>query len=162
MELHRRKDKCERMNYVKSFKELTTHELYTLLEMRSEVFVVEQNCVYQDVDGKDLESFHAFMLVEEEMTAYLRIVPSSISGMGSPSIGRVVVPIKFRGNGYAKELIRIAKKFIYNELHESSIEISAQVYLLDFYKSLDFVEVGERYLEDGIPHIKMVYNYNKK
>lgn len=149
------------MNYVKSFEELTTQELYTILNMRSEVFVVEQNCVYQDIDGKDLESYHAFMHVDDVMTAYLRILPGKVSGMDAPSIGRVVVPLIHRGKGYSRELIRIAKKFVYNELHETSIVISAQLYLLDFYKSLEFNEVGDSYLEDGIPHIKMVYNRNK-
>ena len=146
------------MNYVKKFKELTTNELYTLLKIRSEVFVVEQNCVYQDIDDKDLESYHVYMLVEEEMTAYLRIVPESISGMGAYSIGRVVVPQSHRGKGYTRVLIDIAKRFLNNELQVSTIIISAQMYLLEFYKSLDFIEVGDEYLEDGIPHIKMIYN----
>lgn len=150
------------MIYVKEFYDLTTKELYSLMRLRSEVFVVEQNCVYQDLDGKDIESYHVYMELDGDITSYLRIVPDSISDMEGYSIGRVVVSKENRGKGYSKKLLNAAIKFIYHEMKQSSITISAQLYLLEFYKSLGFTDLGESYLEDGIPHIKMVHKKNKE
>jgi len=142
---------------IKTFKELTIYELYNLLKLRNEVFVVEQNCVYQDLDGKDLKSVHMFYENSNEVTAYLRVLPSGISYPDAPSIGRVVVCEKSRGQGLAKKIMEEAIKFIYSNYDDQYIKISAQEYLKKFYTSLGFEIVGKSYLEDDIPHILMIH-----
>jgi ElaA protein len=139
----------------KSFKELTTQELYNLLQLRSEVFVVEQDCVYQDIDGKDEKALHILGYVDDKLVAYTRIFKPG-AYFEEASIGRVVVKEskrKFK-HGYTIMNASIAAiKLYYNT---SDIRISAQTYLKQFYNNLDFKEVGEEYLEDGIPHINMI------
>lgn len=143
--------------YIKSFSELDIYELYEILRLRNEVFVVEQKCPYQDCDEKDKASYHVFIKQNDKIIAYLRVINKGIS-YNEISIGRVVVDKFHRGKGYARDNMRTAIEFIENKLKENTIRISAQHYLLDFYKSLGFIEVSEVYLEDGIPHIEMLYN----
>ena len=140
---------------IKRFNELSTHELYVILQLRSEVFVVEQNCVYQDLDNKDLEAYHVLGILDKEIVAYARIFKPGDYFLES-SIGRIVVKKEFRKFQYGYKLVENSIQFIENNLQQNTILISAQSYLTKFYNSLGFIRVGEEYLEDGIPHIKML------
>ncbi len=141
----------------KHFNELSTLELYAILKLRQEVFIVEQNCPYLDCDGKDLESYHLLCYdTEQNLVAHSRLLPEGISYKGFVSIGRVVSAESVRGKGYGKLLMEeslLQIKLLFGEL---PIKIGAQSYLLKFYSSFGFVSTGEEYLEDGIPHTKMV------
>lgn len=140
---------------VKSFNELSTKELYEILKLRSAVFVVEQNCVYQDLDGKDEDALHVLQKKEGDIVAYARIFKPG-DNLGDASIGRVVVEKKYRKYGYGKEIMHTAIRTIEERFRASSILLSAQTYLIKFYMDLGFCSVGEEYLEDGISHIRMV------
>ena len=140
---------------VKNFKELTTSELYEILQLRSEVFVVEQDCVYQDIDFKDQKALHVLGLKDGKIIAYTRLFDSK-QYFDTPSIGRVIVKDTERKFGYGHDLIKASIQAIVNNYEKKIITISAQTYLQKFYESHGFKQVGEGYLEDGIPHIKMV------
>lgn len=142
---------------VKSFEELSTIELYKILKLRSEIFIIEQNCVYQDIDDKDLKCHHLMCLVDGNLAGYTRIVPPGLT-YEDASIGRVVTGSGYRGLGLGKQLMEHSIKGCKEILKESKIRISAQFYLLKFYNSLGFKEVGSPYDEDGIPHIEMFLN----
>ncbi|HSF44675.1 MAG TPA: GNAT family N-acetyltransferase [Chitinophagaceae bacterium] len=144
------------INWVcKKFHELTVDELYELLRLRSEVFVVEQNCVFLDMDNKDQQCTHLLGWVGGDLAASVRIVPGGIS-YTEPSIGRVVTSPKHRRTGLGKLLMEEAIR-ITTQLHGNQpIRIGAQLYLRNFYASLGFEADGEIYLEDGIEHIEMV------
>lgn len=142
-------------NY-KSFDELTTQELYKIIQLRNEVFVVEQDCVYQDADGKDFVCGHLWATINDEVAAYSRIVPKGFSYENEPSIGRVISNSKFRGMGLGIQLINNSIQVIENKYQTSTIRISAQLYLKKFYESFGFEQVSEEYLEDDIPHIEML------
>lgn len=137
---------------IKSFDELTTTELYDLLQLRSEVFVVEQDCVYQDVDGKDQKAIHVLGYDAGHLAAYTRIFKAG-DYFDMTSIGRVVVSPKSRGLDYGKEVMKASIAFA---KAEHPIKISAQCYLKKFYNDLGFQETGKEYLEDGIPHMEMI------
>jgi ElaA protein len=141
----------------KSFNELTPHELYAILQLRIEVFAVEQNCVYQDADGKDEASFHLCGWDDNRLAAYCRILPAGLS-YDHPSIGRVVTSIHYRRGGFGKQLMERAIAQTMQQMNDRAIIISAQLYLKKFYESLGFVQSSESYLEDNIPHIKMQRN----
>ena len=143
---------------IKKFCELSTEEIYNILKLRSEVFVVEQNCVYQDIDEKDQKATHLFIEKNNEIIAYTRIFKKGDYYEENPSIGRVVVSKKERGKNLGKEIMLNSVEFIKKELEGRKIELSAQKYLDKFYKDLDFYSEGEDYLEDGIPHQRMFYN----
>ena len=143
---------------IKKFCELSTEEIYNILKLRSEVFVVEQNCVYQDIDEKDQKATHLFIEKNNEIIAYTRIFKKGDYYEENPSIGRVVVSKKERGKNLGKEIMLNSIEFIKKELEGRKIELSAQKYLDKFYKDLDFYSEGEDYLEDGIPHQRMFYN----
>ena len=140
---------------IKKFEELTNIELYNLLKERTKVFVVEQNCPYLEVDGKDPFSYHLYKEEEGEIVAYLRVVPAGVSYQEA-SIGRVFVKKEYRGQGIAGELLSRGLDYIQNELKETSIKIQAQDYLRKFYSSFGFQPVSETYLEDNIPHVDML------
>lgn len=140
--------------FIKKFSELTTTELYSILKLRSEVFVVEQNCVYQDVDNKDQKAIHLFISDENEVIAYTRLFNKG-DYFNQASIGRVVVHQKYRNKKLGHLLMKDSIKAIEKHYNTSKITISAQTYLKNFYESHQFKQVGEAYLEDGIPHIKM-------
>ena len=143
------------MNFIiKTFEELTKLELYKILQLRAEVFVVEQDCVYQDVDGKDEKALHVLGLKNNDIVAYTRIFKSG-DYFNKASIGRVVVKATQRKFGYGHDLIKASIKAIKDFYNETTIVISAQVYLKKFYESHQFIQVGASYLEDGIPHIRM-------
>ena len=143
---------------IKKFSELSTEEIYNILKLRSEVFVVEQNCVYQDIDEKDQKAIHLFIEKNNEIIAYTRIFKKGDYYEENPSIGRVVVSKKERGKNLGKEIMLNSIEFIKKELEGRKIELSAQKYLDKFYRDLDFYSEGEDYLEDGIPHQRMFYN----
>lgn len=146
------------MNFIiKSFQELTTTELYQILQIRSEVFVVEQNCLYQDIDFKDQKALHILGIKNDKIVAYTRIFKPG-DCFKNASIGRVVVVAKERKFGYGHDLIKASIKAIETYFKVDKITISAQVYLQKFYESHQFKKVGEEYLEDGIPHLKMDKN----
>lgn len=140
---------------VKKFKELTTSELYEILQLRSEVFVVEQDCVYQDIDFKDQKALHIIGTKEGKIIAYTRLFNSG-EYFDTPSIGRVVVKDTERKYGYGHDLIKASIQAIVDNYNETKITISAQTYLQRFYETHGFKQVDEGYLEDGIPHIKMI------
>lgn len=140
---------------LKTFNELTTTELYNILKERTDVFVVEQNCPYPEVDGKDLQSYHLFKEENGEIIAYLRILPPGVS-YPELSIGRVLVKEDYRGQKLAQQMMEEALSYITSELKETTVKIQAQHYLEDFYRSFGFEVISEVYLEDGIPHIDML------
>jgi ElaA protein len=138
----------------KIFNELSTQELYQILRLRSEVFVVEQNCVYQDIDNKDQKALHLFGILEGEIIAYSRLFKPG-DYFEFSSIGRVVVAEKHRDKNFGHELIDQSIFEINNLFKAQNITISAQLYLKKFYDSHGFVATSETYLEDDIPHIEM-------
>lgn len=140
---------------IKSFEALTTHELYDMLQLRSEVFVVEQNCVYQDIDGKDEKSLHVLGFKGDKLVAYTRIFKPGFY-FEKASIGRVVVAKSERNHQYGYQIMEASIEAIQTHFSESVIKISAQLYLKEFYSQLGFKAVGASYLEDDIPHIAMV------
>ena len=141
--------------FIKKFNELNSQEVYNILQIRSEIFVVEQDCVYQDIDFKDQKAFHVLGYKNDELIAYARIFNSG-DYFNKPSIGRILVKENQRKFNYGFMLVSESIQFIENNFKEKSILISAQTYLTKFYNSLGFVQQGEGYLEDGIPHIKMI------
>ena len=140
---------------IKKFNELTVNEMYVILQLRSEVFVVEQDCVFQDLDNKDQIAYHVLGLKDGKIIAYARIFDSEDYFL-EPSIGRIVVKKEFRKFKYGYKLVENSIQFIENNLKENNILISAQSYLTKFYNSLGFIQISEEYLEDDIPHIKML------
>ncbi len=140
---------------LKKFDELTPLELYSILRLRNEVFVVEQNCVFQDADNKDPASYHLMGWKNEKLIAYSRIIPAGIA-YDLPSIGRVVTSPEARRNGTGKELMKESIEAIKKLFGNVSIKLGAQLYLKNFYESFQFIQSSRVYLEDGIEHIEMV------
>ena len=140
----------------KKFNDLTIHELYEVLRLRAEVFVVEQDCVYQDVDNKDQKALHVLGIKNNVIVAYTRIFDINDYFKDYASIGRVVVKSSERKYGYGHILMEESVKAVRTYFNTISIKISAQCYLEKFYNSHNFKRVGEEYLEDGIPHIGMI------
>ena len=140
----------------KPFDALTLNELYNILQLRAEIFVVEQDCVYNDLDGLDRVAIHQFLKKEGEIIAYSRLLKPG-TRFSEYSIGRVVVKQSARGNRLGIEMMNEAKNFIINQWKATKIKVSAQKYLRKFYEDLGFEIVTEEYLEDGIPHFGMVF-----
>ncbi|WP_299183756.1 GNAT family N-acetyltransferase [uncultured Aquimarina sp.] len=140
---------------VKSFNELSLSELYKVLRLRAEVFVVEQDCVYQDIDNKDQKALHVIGYKNNNIIAYTRIFDAG-DYFEKASIGRVVVSETERKYGYGHDLIKQSIVAIKDQYSKEEIKISAQCYLKNFYEKHNFKQIGEEYLEDGIPHIAMV------
>ncbi len=140
---------------VKTFQQLTTQELYDLLQLRSEIFVVEQDCVYQDIDGKDQKSLHVIGFKSNKIVAYTRVFKSG-DYFNYASIGRVAVVKNERQYKYGYDIMKASIEAIKNHFNETKIKISAQVYLKKFYINLGFKVIGDEYLEDDIPHIAMI------
>ena len=139
---------------VKKFDDLSIHELYAIFQLRSEVFVVEQDCVYQDLDFKDQKALHVLGVKNNTIIAYTRIFKPG-DYFKEASIGRVVVKDTERKYGYGYDLMNASIQAAQKEFNTTKITISAQLYLKNFYNNLDFKQVGKEYLEDGIPHIEM-------
>lgn len=145
------------MEYVlKEFDQLSIDELYQIIQLRLEIFVVEQDCVYQDLDGKDKVAYHLFVRDDDEIVAVLRILPENVS-YEEMAIGRVVVRKSHRGQGISKAMMKMAIEFIVNDLGKNRIRLSGQAYLVDFYTNLGFKRVSDEYLEDGIPHFEFLF-----
>ena len=140
----------------KKFDNRTPIELYSVLQLRNEVFVVEQNCVFQDADNKDQDSHHLMGWEDDILVAYSRIVPPGIAYDSFPSIGRVVTSPKSRRNGIGKLLMHQSIEHLQKLFGESSIKLGAQLYLKNFYESFGFLQSSDAYIEDGIPHIEMI------
>ncbi|MGC4103272.1 GNAT family N-acetyltransferase [Ferruginibacter sp.] len=140
---------------LKKFEELTTAELYAILQLRNEVFVLEQNCPYQDADNKDQKSLHFMGWSGTDLAAYTRIIPQGIS-YAEASIGRVVTSPRYRGGGAGRQLMELSIAHTFQQFNCNNIKIGAQLYLKKFYESLGFVQCSEEYLEDNIPHIEML------
>ncbi|KZS40041.1 GNAT family acetyltransferase [Aquimarina aggregata] len=144
------------MNFrVKRFEEIEALELYKILRLRAEVFVVEQDCVYQDIDNKDQKALHVIGYKNDQIVAYTRLFKGG-DYFENASIGRVIVSQKERQFGYGHDLIKASIEAIEKHFKTTEIKISAQTYLKKFYESHGFSQIGEEYLEDGIPHIAMV------
>lgn len=141
----------------KTFNQLSTQELYDMLQLRAEVFVVEQDCVYQDVDGKDQKAWHILGYKNNKLVAYTRVFKPG-DYFKEASIGRVVVAENQRQHKYGYDIMEASIKAIKEIFNETTIKISAQCYLNKFYNNLGFKERGKSYLEDGIPHIAMIKN----
>nr|WP_295618232.1 GNAT family N-acetyltransferase [uncultured Methanobrevibacter sp.] len=147
------------MNWkLKKFDELTTNELYEILKLRAEAFVVEQNCPYQDLDDKDKDAYHLFLEDNNDSTviAVLRILPENIA-YEDMAIGRVIVKKQYRGQGIAKIMMNNAIAFIIDDLGKNRIKLSGQAYLTKFYEDLGFEKVSDVYLEDNIEHYEFLY-----
>lgn len=142
---------------IKVFDQLSLQELYTILTLRTDVFVVEQACPYPEIDGKDPNCLHLLATDEGELVAYLRILPAGLS-YDKVSIGRVVIKPSYRGKGLGRPMMEQAIHYITTEWKESEIKIGAQAHLAKFYGSLGFEAVSEVYLEDDIPHLDMLYS----
>lgn len=140
---------------VKTYNDLTKNELYNLLQLRSAVFVLEQDCVYQDIDGKDQKALHVLGFKNEKIVAYTRVFKPN-DYFEFSSIGRVVVAKNERQYKYGYDIMNASAEAIKNHFNETTIKISAQQYLENFYTNLGFKKVGEWYLEDDIPHIAMI------
>lgn len=140
----------------KLFAELTVDELYAIMRLRNEVFVVEQNCVYQDADNKDVGSYHLCGWLGDSLVAYCRILPPGLS-FKDASIGRVISSPAHRKFGFGRELVGLGIEKALSQFDCTTITIGAQLYLRRFYESLGFVKISEEYLEDNIPHIDMRY-----
>lgn len=139
---------------IKRFNELSIQEMYKILQLRSEVFVVEQNCVYQDIDGKDIKAIHVLGYLNDDLASYCRLFDAG-DYFEETSIGRVVVSPKYRDKKLGHELIKVAIETIHTIFNKTAITISAQQYLINFYQSHGFVQTSEMYLEDDIPHVEM-------
>ncbi len=159
------------MLHQKTFQNLTTDELYELLRVRSEVFVVEQNCVYQDLDSDDQKAIHLWLTLEEKddtsgagvkgerLVAMARVCPAG-THMSEVSIGRVITTE--RGKGYGKQIMLHAIEAAVNSFHATQIDIEAQEYAKGFYESVGFKQSSESFMLDGIPHIKMTWTKSRE
>ncbi len=149
--------------HTKAFEELDVNELYDILQLRMDVFVVEQNCPYPELDGKDKNCLHVFASHHGKVVAYARIVPPGLS-YPQMSIGRVVVHPEYRKEKLGRRLMNLVLEKIEEEFEAQEIQIGAQCYLKEFYGSFGFESASEDYLEDGIPHVDMIRKeseYNK-
>ena len=144
----------EMILHKKTFRQLTTDELYELLRVRSEVFVVEQNCVYQDLDGDDQQAIHLWLTLGDKIVALARVCPAG-THMTEISIGRVITTI--RGKGYGKQIMLHAIDAAKEYFGATLIDIEAQEYAKGFYESVGFKQSSDTFMLDGIPHIKMTW-----
>jgi ElaA protein len=142
----------------KLFNELNSSELYKLLQLRSMIFVVEQNCIYQDIDDKDLSSIHILVYYKNKLIGYARCCPPGLSYPEASSIGRVLIHPEYRSNKWAYVLMKKSIAICEKHFTNYKIYISAQLYLQKFYEKCGFEGISDVYKEDGIPHIKMALN----
>jgi|SRR5690606_12992337 len=144
---------------VKAFNALSLEDLYRILQLRQEVFILEQACVYNDLDRKDQKSIHLMAWDGDALAAYTRLIPYGISYPDAVSIGRVVVARKYRGGGLGKELMVRSIEGAQNLLGHHPIKIGAQQHLKAFYNGLGFEQTSEPYLDAGIVHIEMTLGF---
>lgn len=145
----------------RTFTELSNSELYEMLKLRQEVFIVEQNCPYLDCDDKDYQAWHLLAYQDSNLVAYTRVLPKGVSYEKYASIGRVVNKQNLRGTGLGKHIMLSSIQKAFELFPETDIKISAQVYALPFYESLGFKSKGPEYLEDNIPHQAMILTHGK-
>jgi ElaA protein len=141
--------------HVRHFDELSPAELYLLMQLRQDVFVVEQKCAFPDLDGKDFPSLHLSAWRDGRAVAYLRVVPPEVHHSGCPSLGRICTALDLRGTGLGRELVKRGLDLIANKWPGQDCQIGAQSYLRRFYESFGFIVNGDEYDEDGIPHFPM-------
>ncbi|MBN8662980.1 MAG: GNAT family N-acetyltransferase [Chitinophagales bacterium] len=141
---------------IKHFNELSATELYEIIRLRNEVFVVEQNCVFQDADNKDQDCYHLMLRQNDALAAYTRLVPKGVSYPDYMSIGRVVSSPAARRTGAGRAVMELSIEACYRLWGQAPIKIGAQLYLKRFYESLGFVQSSDVYDEDGIDHIEMI------
>lgn len=146
--------------YHKHFTQVENHQLYKALKLRQDIFIIEQKCIYDDIDGLDQKSEHLFLFDDDVLAGYLRIVPAGLK-FETVSIGRIVVNKHYRGSGLGKKLLNESFGILRNS-NRFNISIEAQKYLEEFYTSLGFRTISEPYDVDGISHIKMITNLNEK
>lgn len=146
--------------FLKEFDELSIDELYEILKLRAEVFVVEQDCAYNDLDDRDQMALHLFLKNDDEIIAVSRILPENVA-FEDMAIGRVIVKKEYRGQGIAKKIMQKAVDYIINDLKKDKIRLSGQAYLVRFYEDLGFKKVSDVYLEDGIDHFEFLYEVKK-
>ena len=142
---------------VRRFQDLTVDELYAILRLRAEIFVVEQDCAYQDLDDIDQEAWHVYLKEDEEIVGYLRVIEKG-KRLDEVSIGRVVS--LYRRKGIGSKLMEIGKAVAKDKFGAKKVKIGAQVQAQPFYEKSGFVQVSEEYLEDGIPHVYMICELN--
>ena len=150
---------------IKGFDELSAVDIYYILQARSQVFVVEQHCVYQDIDELDFDCLHLVAHMDKTLIGYCRIIPPNVGGNGTnpnPRVGRVLVLPDNRHHGVAREIMTRAIKHCHSKYGKKPIQIAAQTYLIHFYQSLGFEAVGQPYEEDGLDHIDMILNIPKR
>lgn len=140
---------------VKNFDELDKKELYLMLQLRSEVFVIEQDCIYPDIDGKDERALHILGWENDILVAYARCFKAG-DYFDEAAIGRILVRENYRKLGYGHKITQASIDAIKTSYKADTIKISAQIYLVIFYENHGFKTMGERYMEDGIPHITMI------
>ncbi|HLQ83813.1 MAG TPA: GNAT family N-acetyltransferase [Pseudogracilibacillus sp.] len=140
---------------LKKFQDLSVFELYSILKARVDIFVVEQSCAYPEIDNYDQQAMHLFLKSNENLIAYVRILPKHTK-YNEVSIGRVLVLKDYRFQGYATKIMQKAIHYIINEWQEQTIKIQAQHHLKNFYSSLGFKQISDVYLDDNIPHIDMI------
>jgi len=146
----------KKMNWeIKAFAELSSIQLYDILKLRNEVFIVEQNCPYQDIDGKDLKALHLMGSEAGQLAAYCRLLPAGVS-YPEASIGRVISSPRYRAKGLGQALMHHAIEAMEAQFGKAPIHIGAQYYLKRFYESFGFIQTSDIYLEDGIEHIEML------
>ena len=145
--------------HVSNLQELSAIDLYQILKLRQDVFIIEQDCVYNDIDNLDQDSEHIFLKTDNDVIAYARLVPADIK-FEHPSIGRIVIRESFRGKGHGKELIQRSITIL-TERGVKTVVIEAQSHLQKFYTSFGFQKTSEPYDVDGILHVKMTHEiYN--
>jgi len=141
--------------HIKTFDQLSAHELYDILQERTRVFVVEQECAYLEVDGKDQASYHLFKVENEQIIAYIRLIPKGVS-YKEASFGRVLVHEDYRKTGLGRELVQKGLAFLGDAMGENVVRIQAQSHLQRFYASFGFQAISDVYDDDGIPHVDMI------
>ena len=143
---------------IKRFDDLTTFEIYDILALRTEIFIVEQDCIYADCDGKDKNAYHLYISENDSIIAYCRILDKGIN-FDEISLGRFAVRMDYRSKGLAKKMLGEVIGFIKNELKATSVKLSAQQYIMELYASYGFLPIGEPYDDDGIVHVDMEYRF---
>ena len=144
-----------KFNFIwRNFNSISKDELYDVLSLRQRVFIIEQDCFYEDLDYSDQDANHLLLYEDNKLIAYSRVFPPGIK-YDAASIGRIVTDLDYRGKGYGKIITQESIQFLKNNFPESDISISAQYRLVDFYENLGFEREGKIYLEDDIDHIKM-------
>ena len=144
-------------NIILTFSKLTNCQLYNILKLRQDVFIIEQNCIYSDIDNYDEKALHHIIMDGDQIISYARIFESGVKYESFSSIGRIIVHPTFRGKGFAKSLIKNSIEYCKEYFPAADIKIEAQAALKSYYNEFGFSEIGKIYPVDGIDHIEMIY-----